>query len=407
MDRRARLDRVMYVLSVFKNRESLSPNYPIEQHWNRLPHREEKITALKNFYGDILEKRGRSYLRRLQIIGPAGSGKTCTLKFFGQLFETEAQGRGIDLRHVYINLKFEGGRRTVFYRNLLGKIDSDLVAMNLSVEEMLHNLFRYLRQTERYVLLTVDEVDYYVQRFRGEGIVYDLTRLDEMTPGAPCGVVGVTFLARDKSFHDLLDPAELSTLGRVYHEFKPYRRAQIEEIVTLRAEEAFRNGAVPVDTVEFIARITAQPPINGDLRYALDLLLYAGNLADNQGSVTVTLDHVRKVHSVVTPTITTEDIRTLPAEEKVVLLGVVNALKSNRQAYVPLREVEMGVLLTCEQLGLKRVRDTNELLQDLKEREVVEIKSLLEIGISGVALEDLDRFLNHLIERLQSDLHER
>ena len=77
----------MYVLSVFKNRESLSPNYPIEQHWSRLPHREEKITALESFYGDILEKRGRSYLRRLQIIGPAGSGKTCTLKFFGQLFE--------------------------------------------------------------------------------------------------------------------------------------------------------------------------------------------------------------------------------------------------------------------------------------------------------------------------------
>jgi len=389
----------MYALSVFKNRESLSPNYPIEQHWSRLPHREEKITALNDFYGDILDKKGRSYLRRLQIIGPAGSGKTCTLKFFGQLFETEAQRRGIDLRHVYINLKFEGGRRIVFYRNLLSKIDPDLVSMNLSVEEMLHNMFRYLQQTGR--------LDYYVQRFRGEGIVYDLTRLDEMTPVAPCSVVGVTFLARDKSFHALLDPAALSTLGRIYHEFKPYLRAQIEEIVTLRAEEAFRNGAVPGETVEFIARITAQPPINGDLRYALDLLLYAGSLADNQGSATVNLDHVRKVHSVVTPTITTEDIRTLPVAGKIVLLGVVNALKSNRQAYVPLREVEMGVLLTCEQLGLKRVRDIDEHLQDLKERKIVEIKSLLEIGINGVALEDLDRFLNHLIERLKSDLHER
>ena len=396
----------MYALSVFKNRESLSSNYPIEQYWSRLPHREEKVTALKNFYGDILDKRGRSYLRRLQIIGPAGSGKTCTLKFFGQLFETEAQGRGIDLRHIYINLKFEGGRRTVFYRNLLSKIDPDLVSLNLSVEEMLHNLFRYLRQTGRYILLTVDEVDYYVQRFRGEGIVYDLTRLDEMTPGTPCGVVGVTFLARDKSFHNLLDPAELSTLGRVYHEFKPYLRAQIEEIVTLRAEEAFKNGAVLGQIIEFIARITAQPPINGDLRYALDLLTYAGNLADNQGSETVTLDHVRKVHSVVTPTFTTEDIRTLPAEEKVVLLGVVNALKTNRQAYVPLREIEIGVLLTCEQLGLKRIRDINDYLQNLKEREIVEIKTLREIGISGVALEDLDRFLKNLVERLKSDLHE-
>jgi len=76
---------------VFKNQESLSPDFPIERHWDEIPHRTNQINMLWNFYGDILEKKGESFLRRLQIIGPSGSGKTCTLKFFGNEFEHEPQ----------------------------------------------------------------------------------------------------------------------------------------------------------------------------------------------------------------------------------------------------------------------------------------------------------------------------
>ena len=103
-------------MSIFKNKESLSPNYPIEKYWDNIPHRNEQIKTLWDFYGDILDKKGMSFLRRLQIIGPAGSGKTCTLKYFGGKFEREAHKRGINLDHVYINLKFEGGKRIIFYR---------------------------------------------------------------------------------------------------------------------------------------------------------------------------------------------------------------------------------------------------------------------------------------------------
>ena len=37
------------------------------------------------------------------------------------------------------------------------------------------------------------------------------------------------------------------------------------------------------------------PQINGDVRYALDILLYVGNLAESSGTGRVILDHVRKV----------------------------------------------------------------------------------------------------------------
>jgi len=389
-------------MSVFRNRESLSPNYPIEKYWKNIPHRTEQVKMLWDFYGDVLDKRGESFLRRLQIIGPAGSGKTCTLKYFGRKFEDEAHQSGINLDHVYINMKFEGGRRIVFYRNLLRKIEVGLFSMNLSVEEMLRNLFDYLERKGRSLLLTIDELDYYVKHFKDEQIVYDLTRLNEFIPDRSGGIVGVTFLARDDAFHKLLDLAELSSLGRLYIEFKPYTSIQLENILTLRARDALHFGTYSDEVIELIADITSQPPINSDLRYALDLLLYSANLADNQGIEQITPEHVRKVHGVIYPELTTEEILSLPDEEKLVLIGIVRTLQLKRRAYATLKDIKLNVGVVTEEFGIRRLKGgIDEYVQDLSDRGIIDLKSLLEIGISGVALEDLTRFLNSLIKRLQ------
>ncbi len=389
-------------MSVFSNRECLSPNYPIERYWKNIPHRNTQIKNLWDFYGDILDKKGDSFLRRLQIIGPAGSGKTCTLKYFGKKFEEEAHKNDINIDHIYMNLKFEGGRRIVFYRNLLSKVEPGLFSMNLSVEEMLRNLFDYLERKGRSLLLTIDELDYYVKHFKDEQIVYDLTRLNEFIPDRPCGIVGVTFLARDDAFHKLLDLAELSSLGRLYIEFKPYTPIQLENILTLRARDALHFGTYSDEVIELIADITSQPPINGDLRYALDLLLYSANLADNQGIEQITPEHVRKVHGVIYPELTTEEILSLPDEEKLVLIGIVRTLQLKRRAYATLKDIKLNVGVVTEEFGIRRLKGgIDEYVQDLSDRGIIDLKSLLEIGISGVALEDLTRFLNSLIKRLQ------
>lgn len=387
---------------VFKNKESLSPDFPIERHWDSIPHRTDQIKVLWNFYGDILEKRGEAYLRRLQIIGPAGSGKTCTLKFFGKQFEKEAKKMGVNLDHIYMNLKFEGGRRVVFYRTLVGKIEPNLVSVSFSAEEQLRSLINYLQEKKRFVLLTIDEIDYFVKHFKTESIVYDLTRLNELSE-QPCGVVGVTFLAREREFHRHLNPAELSTLGRIFVEFKPYTQNQIYDILEKRSGEAFIRGACSSETVSFIAGITASRKINGDLRYALDLLLYSGILADNQGSERVLPEHVRRVLSQISPSLTTEDILGISDKGKIVLLAIVRSL-NKKKPYTSLREIRENVNLICEEFGFPFVKTVEERIQDLWDRDIIDFRSLLEIGISGAPIEDLDRFLDSLVERLRTDI---
>jgi cell division control protein 6 len=385
---------------VFKNMESLSPDFPIEKYWKEIPHRTNQINMLWNFYSDILEKKGESFLRRLQIIGPSGSGKTCTLKFFGNEFEAKAKACGVDLDHIYMNLKFEGGRRVIFYRNLVRKIEPRLVSASFSAEELLRSLVSYLQEERRFILLTIDEIDYFVRHFKKEGIVYDLTRLNELS-NRPCGVVGVTFLARGKEFHDFLDPAELSSLGRTFVEFKPYSSSQVYDILEGRVTEAFHRGVCSDETLRFIADITASRKINGDLRYALDLLLYSGVLADNQNSNRVLPDHVRRVLSQISPSLTTEDVVGLSDEGKIVLLSVVRSL-SGTHPYTSLREIRENVGILCEEFGLEPINNVEENLQDLWDRQVIDVQSLMEIGISGAPVEDLDRFLDGLIERLEA-----
>jgi len=392
--------------SIFKDKDRLLPNFPIEKYWSTLPHRSKQVEMLWSIYGNVIEKKGESFLRVTQIIGPAGTGKTCTLRFFGDSFEREARSHGVDVKHLYVNLRLEGGRRVILYRSLLEKVDPNLVSTSLSAEEMLRNLVEYLQARRKRILLTIDEVDYYVRHFKDEGIIYDLTRLNELTLDRPCGVVGATFLARDKKFHDLLDVAELSTLGRSYVPFPAYTSTQVAEILEKRVEEALHPGACPIDVIEFIADVTARPPVNGDMRYALDLLLYSGTLAENQGSGEIRPEHVRRVISETYPVITTEDILSLPDTEKLILLAAVRALRRRGSPYVPLREIRDMVAVVHEEYGFKPVEEVEEYVQDLSDRGIIDIKSLSQIGISGVTTEDLDRFLNNIHERVKSGLHE-
>ena len=88
-------------------------------------------------------------------------------------------------------------------------------------------------------------------------------------------------------------------------------------------------------------------------------------------------------------------------------MGIVRALQFKRRAYASLKDIKLSVGVVNEELGIGQLKgDIDEYIQDLCDRRIIDIRSLLEIGVSGIALEDLNRFLTYLIDRLQSDLNE-
>jgi cell division control protein 6 len=384
---------------VFKDRNKLSPHYIPK----RLPYRDQQISLLDAVYSSMLRNIRDTYPRFTQIIGDTGTGKTCTTVKFGEQISEKAKKEGIDLKHVYINCKVDGTTRYVLFGNLVRKVTPRISTRSLSPEEMIRQLIEYLKAEQIFLLATFDEIDYFIQTNPKEHVIYDLTRTTEMSPGEPSQIIGEIFIARSLKWHERLEPGEKSTLGMGIIEFPRYTSGQVREILEERVEEAFRPGAVDEDTLSLISDITANPPINGDIRVGLDLLYYSGNLAESQGLGGIRPDQVRKVYSETNPTITSEDIMSLDENGRLVLLALVRSLRADKSAYVGLREVRKSYELACEELDVRPVERFEEVVQDLVYRGVIDMKSLTELGVTGASVIDLEKFLNSLTQRLSGN----
>lgn len=373
---------------IFKNKSKLSPRYLPDE----LPHREGEIQQIVRVFSEASKDPDRFPLTILQVIGAAGIGKTSTVLRSSKLLEELFAKNRLKLKNVYINMKLQGGNKFAIYRFLLERIAPELPAQGLSAEEMLRYLLQYLRQNNQYALIVIDEIDYLVKSSKDIGIIYDLTRLNEYEMDKPCNVKGVVFIARSMEFYAKLDAAELSTLGRVPMEFHPYTMHQVSDILESRVAEAFNPKALGSDVIDKVASITTSAEVNGDVRYALDLLLYAGNLAESSGSGRVTLDHLRKVHGQIHPSITTEEIDQLSKNHVLSLMALVRALRSKKKPYVGLKDVRLYASELADQLGMKKI-DIEDYLDDLNARKLVDIKSLKAIGLHGASLAELEPVL--------------
>jgi hypothetical protein len=81
-------------------------------------------------------------------------------------------------------------------------------------------------------------------------------------------------------------------------------------------------------------------------------------------------------------------------------LAVARALRYRRAPYVSLKEIRQMAGVVFEELRMKPLEDVEECLQDLHDRGIIDVRGLTRIGISGVSVEDLDRFLRTIMERL-------
>ena len=380
--------------AIFRDRAKLSPRFVPEE----LPHRQAQVDQILHVFSEAASDPDKFPLTIMQVIGTAGIGKTSTVIRCAKMLEEQFSRNRLFLKTAYINLKLQGGNKFAIYRFLLERIAPDLPSQGLSAEEMLRYLLRYLRDNKQYALIVMDEIDYLIKTSKDTSIVYDLTRLNEFEPDKPCNVKGVVFIAKGTDFYSKLDAAELSTLGRVPMEFGHYTLEQVSDILSSRSEQAFNPKSIGSDVIDKVSKITTSAEVNGDVRYALDLLLYAGNLAESQGAGRVTLDHVRKVHGQTHPSITTDEIEHLSKNHAASMVAVVRALKGKKKQYVELKDVRLYAAELAEQLGIKKL-DVEDYLDDLKARRLIEMRSLKEIGLHGASLAELEPALLARIEQ--------
>ena len=383
----------MYESIIFKDRKKLSPRYLPKE----ISHREKQIDLLVRTFLDIKDDPDKFPLTVIQIIGPAGIGKTSTVIKFSDILENELGKSKINIKIVYINLKLQGGNKYAIYKYLLSCIAPELPAQGLSAEEMLRQMLDYLILNNVYSIIILDEIDYLIKISKEIGIIYDLTRLNEFDPSKKCNVKGVIFIARSTEFYEKLDEAELSSMGRAYIEFPNYTIGQVSDIIIRRSKDAFQDNVIGTDIIDWIAKIVVSPIVNGDIRYALDLLSYAGNLAESEGTEKVLLDHVKKINKQIYNGITDDDIKELSKLQIIILLGIIKGLKIKNRDYIDLKEVRMQSLEIAEKYKLRKL-DVEDILDDLATRKIIKIISLKKISLISSSIENLEKSLMSKID---------
>jgi archaeal cell division control protein 6 len=379
--------------SIFLDRSKLSPRYIPKE----LPHREREIEKIYHAFKDSLGNPDSFPLTILQIVGPAGIGKTSTVLSTVRILDDQFAKNRLKMKTAYVNLKLQGGNKYAIYRYILEKIAPELPAQGLSAEEMLRYLLRYLIENRIFAFIILDEIDYLIKITKDSGIIYDLTRLNEFDPETPCLVKGVIFISRSTEFYSKLDQAEISSLGRIPIKFPMYTLKQVGDILSKRCSEAFRPGVIGSDLIDKISEITISPDVKGDIRYSLELLLYAGNLAESDATNMVSLTNILKVHNQLHPSLGLEQIHELTKNQLITLLAITVAMRIRDRNYVDLREIRNHAIAICEDLKIRRI-DVEDYLDDLRIKNIIEFKSIKEIGIHSVPIDEIQTLLRKQIK---------
>ena len=380
--------------NIYLDRSKLSARYIP----NELHHREKEMSLLLTMFKDSYIKPDAFLFSTPQIIGRSGIGKTSTIIKFSNMLESEFTRAGLTLKVAYINLKLQGGNKYAVYRFLLEKIAPELPSQGLSAEEMLRYLLSYLYENKLYTLIILDEIEFLLRSNKDSGIIYDFTRLNEFDLSKHCNVIGVIFIARSTDFHDKIDSSELSTLGRIPIEFLPYSVEQISDILVTRSSESFNPKVVGTDIIDEVSLITTSSQVGGDVRYALDLLLYAGNLAETNGSDRITLEQIRKVHGYNRPSITIEDLKELPKSYLLTIMAILKVQSKRKKQYIELKEIRTFALELADEYKVKKF-EFEDCMNDLLERKIIEMKSLKEIGMNITSLVELEPLLEQQINK--------
>lgn len=309
-----------------------------------LPHREAELKRLLHYFQPAVS--GSNVSVKVHVVGPVGSGKTVLCRRAGLRAARESEGR---VKFAYVNLAYAQRPYHAVaeaHREVLG-----VYPAGLSPEEMLGSILDYLAEGDLRLIVALDEVDRYVAEGRSQKILYMFPRCHELKPRA-AGRVSVIYISRSLDWLKKLDEATLDTIGRTSAiHLEKYGFREVKDIISYRAELAFRPGAIDEEVLDLTAHISMP---YGGVRYALELLLEAGMIADYEGSETVKAEHVRRSNTSIPKgacgALYPED---LSLHAQLLLLAALETLESSGKAYITLDEATSSYIVLCEQAGLE------------------------------------------------------
>jgi archaeal cell division control protein 6 len=296
--------------ALFTDREALGPEY-IPQ---KLPFRDAQTKAVAEVLAPILHGSKPS---NLLLYGKTGTGKTAVARYVLSRLEKEA-GKG-NLVVAFVNTRSANTEyRTLaeFAKFLNLPEETQIPFTGLSIGEVIQRAFKQIQTKGAHTVLVLDEIDYLVKTF-GDGVLYEITRSSERLSPGFLSLVGIS---NDLKFKEGLDPRVLSSLSEEELVFPPYTVDELREILSERAKTAFRPGVASAAAINLCAAMAGSE--HGDARRAIDLLRIAGEVAEREGKKEIDDTCIRRASDKMEHDRVEEAIRSLPIQNKAILLAV-------------------------------------------------------------------------------------
>jgi cell division control protein 6 len=328
---------------LFKDREVLRHDYLPD----KLPHRESQIRLLGGAIAPVLKDARCS---NIFIYGKTGTGKTAVTKYVLSHLEAKAKEYGASVRFCYVNCRMIGTEYRIF-ASLSQSIGLSVPFTGLSVGEVFDRFRASLDGSRTLFIVVLDEVDSLIKD-RGDGLLYELTRINETLRNSRVSLIGISNDLRLKEF---LDPRVFSSLSEEEMIFRPYDASELHNILLERSKLSFNEGSLSEAALNVCSALAAAE--HGDARRALDLLRVAGEVAERKGAATITEEHVKEAEKNIEHNRVVEALKNLTLHSKLVLLSVYHLNKSSvttGEIYDVYNKLcgELGVsLLTQRRLG--------------------------------------------------------
>lgn len=300
---------------ILKDREVLRHDYLPDE----LPHREDQIRLLGEATAPVLKGARCS---NIFIYGKTGTGKTAVAKYVLNHLRTKTREYNSAVEVCYVNCRFAGTEYRVF-ASLCQSVGVSVPFTGLSVGEVFERFRIGLDSSKLIFLIVLDEIDALIKN-RGDILLYELTRINEMLRYSRVSLIGISNDLRLKEF---LDPRVLSSLSEEEMVFRPYDASELKNILLQRAQLAFEAGVLCDGALGLCAALAASE--HGDARRALDLLRVAGEVAERRGARVVDEQHVKDAEKHIEHNRVFEALKSLTLHSKLVILSVFHLTRAN------------------------------------------------------------------------------
>jgi len=256
---------------IFANKELLEINHLPEK--NRIVGRDDEIQSLANAVNPAIFGQSPS---NLLIYGKTGTGKSlCAKHVSGRLIETADQ-EGVTITYAYIDCsqdttETQAVQSLATSTNNPDETNVSIPDKGISTATYYKRLWGILDDQYDVVLVILDEID----KLESDSILMQLSRAGEAGKIDDCKI-GVIGISNKIKYKDRMDERVKSSLCEREFVFPPYDANQLRSIMNAR-KDAFRDDVLESGVIPRAAALAAQE--HGDARKAIDMLRYAGEIA--------------------------------------------------------------------------------------------------------------------------------